>query len=462
MAEKIRINRVLSGLQAETGAAGRFRLCSLEERMEHYCTPGISITVVDRGRIAWSGGFGYRNSRTREKVGADTMFLAGSISKPVFSLAVIKLVEAGFLDLDRDVNEYLKRWKVPGIGGWRPKVTLRQLLSHTGGTTVQGFPGYDSSRPVPGIVDILNGAASCNTDPVVVNILPGTVMRYSGGGVTVAQLAVEDAVGAPFARIMDDVLFRPLGLKNSTYEQALPRERREQMACGYPYYGTPLKGGHHIYPEMAAAGLWSTGNDLAVLMMEVQKAIEGKSSFFSKKSIGSMLTPQKIADNIGFGFFLEGEGDATRFYHNGWDEGFVAKLISYKRGGNGAVLLLNSNAGFQMIDEVLYSIAREYGWKDYLPKMPKAVNVSVGILAGYCGIYRAESGIEFKVVADGKKLLLGFENQQALKILPESKETFFAPELNLKVKFESGRSGKVEGLSVIQGASSIKAEKQPD
>ena len=428
--------------------------------MRHYYTPGISITVVEGGKIAWSGGFGYRNTRTRKKAGADTMFLSGSVSKPVFSLAVVKLAESGRIDLDRDVNEYLKRWKIPSSGGWQPRVTLRQLLSHTAGTTVQGFAGYERSGPVPDAVKILKGLPPSNTGPVVVNILPGTVMRYSGGGVTIAQTAVEDAIGAPFARIMDEVLFKPLGLKNSTYDQTLPSKRGKQISYGYPYYRQEVKGGYHLYPEMAAAGLWSTGPDLAVLMIEVQKALGGEPSFFSKKSIASMLAPQRIAKNIGFGFFLEGEGAAERFYHNGWDEGFVSKFVSYKRGGNGAVLLLNSNAGFPMIDEVLRSIALEYGWTDYLPKKSKAVDLGPGAFRKYCGTYKSEAGLRFTIEAGGKGLKLQFEEQPTVKIVPESEKSFFSAALNLKVQFELGRSGRVKELCVVQGASTIKAEKQ--
>ncbi len=428
--------------------------------MRYYQTPGISITIVDDGRISWSGGFGYRNADTREKVEGDTIFLTGSISKPVFSLAVIKLVESGLIDLDRDVNGYLKRWKLPCRGGWQPKVTLRQLLSHTAGTTVQGFPGYKRSAPIPGIVEILKGGPPSNTDPVTVNIIPGTTMRYSGGGVTVAQLAIEDAVGVPFARLMEDVLFRPLSLKNSSYDQAFPSKRRNKIAHGHPYHGEELKGGYHIYPEMAAAGLWSTGRDLAVLMIEVQKALAGKSSFFGKKSIGTMLTPQKIAKNMGLGFFIEGEGSAQRFYHGGWDEGFVAKFVFYKRGGTGAVLLLNSNSGAPMISEVLRSIAIEYGWTDYIQSRPKAMRAFSKGLEKYCGAYRSETGLLFDVKSVGAYLQLRLEGQSPLKILPESERNFFSPDLNLKVKFEANRSGGISCLSVIQASNSIKAEKQ--
>ncbi|KAF0124019.1 MAG: penicillin-binding protein beta-lactamase class C [Elusimicrobia bacterium] len=222
MAEKIRINRVTSNLQSETGLDGCFRSCRLEERMRHYSNPGISITVVDGGKIAWSGGFGYKDARTREKVVNDTMFLSGSISKPVFSLAVVKLAETRLIDLDRDVNEYLKRWRVPSRGSWQPRVTLRQLLSHTAGTTVQGFPGYKRSGSIPGVVEILKGLPPSNTDPVMVNIIPGTLMRYSGGGIVVAQTVIEDAVGIPFARCyVPATRGRKTGSKSHLTEAAL-------------------------------------------------------------------------------------------------------------------------------------------------------------------------------------------------------------------------------------------------
>jgi hypothetical protein len=260
---------------------------------------------------------------------------------------------------------------------------------------------------------------------------------------------------------MDDVLFEPLGLKNSTYNQSLSYKHKKQIAHGHPFYNKHVAGGYHIYPEMAAAGLWSNGHDLAALMVEVQKAYNGENSFFSKKSIKEMLTPQKISKNIGFGFFLEGARPAGRFYHNGWDEGFVAKFISYMRGGNGAVILLNSNAGNPMIDEILRSVALEYGWTDYLSKPAAARGLACGRLVEYCGLYRADTGIEFTIRNAAGKLELGFEGQLPIEILPESCTEFFSDIINLKVRFEFDKRGKAERLSIIQGASTIKAEKQP-
>lgn len=455
----MRYKSVVSGLRAETHLAGRFRTCTLRERMGHYFTPGLSITVVDGGRIAWSKGFGYGNLGAREMVDEETMFLAGSISKPVFALGVLKLAEAGEIDLDRDVNDYLKRWKIPASRGWRPRITMRQLLSHTAGLTVQGFPGYRKSDRVPGTVQILKGVPPANTEPVLPNILPGTMMRYSGGGITVAQLAVEDAMKAPFPELMRELLFEPLGMRNSTYDQR-PRKTQRRIAHGYPWYNRVIPGGYHIYPEMAAAGLWSTGLDLARLMIEVQKGFAGEPSFFSTGLVREMLTPQKMAKNIGFGFFLEGDGDAARFYHGGWDEGFVAKFVSYKKGGKGAVVMLNSNSGNPMIEEILRSVAAEYGWPGYTCALPASANRSPGPLAGHCGDYVSETGLLFRVRARGGRLALEAEGQPPVEILPESSGTFFAEALNLKVRFETGRGKSPGALFVIQGGVEIKAARK--
>ena len=129
----------------------------------HCATPGVSISVIDDFRLAGARGFGTPAIGTAAEVSANTPFQAGSISKPVFALAVMRLVENGTLDLDGDVNGYLTSWQVPDNDGWTPRVTLRQLLSHTAGTTVHGFPGYPASGPWPTVVEVLRGVAPANT-----------------------------------------------------------------------------------------------------------------------------------------------------------------------------------------------------------------------------------------------------------------------------------------------------------
>jgi CubicO group peptidase (beta-lactamase class C family) len=362
-----RIGGVISGLLPQSSEGSYGRPAKLARRMASYHTPGVSIAVVNNGAIEWACGFGVREKGEPEPVTPETLFQAGSISKPIFALAVMRLVEEGKLDLDEDVNRRLTSWKVPPNGSWQPRITLRQLLSHSAGLTVHGFPGYGVDEPIPTVVEVLNGQPPANTDPVRVDILPGVQFRYSGGGTTVAQQLVVDTLGKPFPQIARELVLDPLGMAHSTYEQPLPPDRAALAATAHPEKARPLPGRWHVYPEMAAAGLWTTPSDLARAGIELQRALHGDPPrLLRRETIAAMLTPQ-IGEDMGIGFFLEGRGDNTRFGHLGSDEGFVAQAAFYKDRGLGAVVMLNSNEGQPLLGEILRAIAREYGWPGYFP-----------------------------------------------------------------------------------------------
>lgn len=455
-----RIQRIINNIQVETHLAGHFKTMKLEERMKQLNSPGVSITVVNDSKIEWSMGFGVKNLSTKEKVDADTMFLAGSVSKPVFALAVMKLVEKGLIDLDRDVNDCLKSWKIPKNGNWQPKVSMRQLLGHTAGLTVHGFAGYSQSKSIPSTKQILNGEAPANSSPVVVNILPGTMMRYSGGGTTVAQLVVEEFLGSPLSEIIDDILFKPLNINNSTYRQNLTEKQKKQIAFGYPFFNQQVESGYHIYPEMAAAGLWTNGNDLAKIMIEIQNAINSKPSFFAKETIEQMLSPQQVAKNMGIGFFLEGADDAERFYHGGWDEGFVTKFVSYKKGGNGAIVFINSNEGVNLLDEIIRAIAIEYNWNSFIPKADISIDFDHVLTDEYCGFYDTETGLIFNIVKSDNGLKLEVSGQMPINLSPKSKEVFSIDILNTKIKFDFDMNNKVQNIIVTQDENAVVAKKR--
>lgn len=166
------------------------------DRMEHYKVPGVSIAIVENGKIKWAKGYGIANTETGSKVNINTVFQAGSISKPVAALAALKLVENGNLDLDTNVNLYLTDWKIPENKFTKvEKVTLRRLLTHTAGMTVHGFPGYQQTDTFPSITQVLEGLG--NTTKIFVDTIPGNLWRYSGGGYTVMEKVVEDVSGMP-------------------------------------------------------------------------------------------------------------------------------------------------------------------------------------------------------------------------------------------------------------------------
>ncbi len=382
------IARVTAGLRPGAVAKGRpptsFRLA---ERMEHYHVPGVSIAVVDSGRIAWARGFGVKEVGTVDSVTATTLFQAASISKPVAATAMLRLVEEGRLDLDTPVNRYLTSWKVPeNAFTAREPVTLRRIVSHSAGLTVHGFPGYAAGEPLPTVPQILDGAPPANTAPVRVDTLPGAISRYSGGGVTVEQLLMTDVTGEPFPELMKRLVLDPAGMARSTYEQPLPEQRRGEEAAGYRSDGTPIEGRWHTYPEMAAAGLWTTPTDLLKWAMAITAARDGApDGLLSQEMAREMLTPQK--GDFGLGPGLGGTGSGFHFGHGGANEGFRCQLIYFPETGQGAAVMTNGDGGGGLAQEILLAVASEYGWSDYGPREIDALAMDSTALDSFVGEY---------------------------------------------------------------------------
>lgn len=431
-----RIQRIVNNLQAETAIEGVYERKTLAEQLKNYHTPGLSIAVINDGKIEWARGFGIGNEATNDSVTINTLFEAGSVSKPIFALAVMRLKEKGVIDLDKDVNDYLKSWKVPANNDWQPKLSLRQLLSHTAGLTVHGFPGYLKTEAIPTLPQILNGQPPANTPAVKVNMLPGTAFRYSGGGITVAQLTIMDILGKPFPEIMSQELFKPLKLKYSTYHQPIPDSLDQITSSAFPTKGQAIKGRFHVYPEMAAAGLWSNPTELATILLEVQRSLKGQSAVFKKETIEEMLTPQKVATHIGIGFFLESKGDSARFGHGGWDEGFVTEAKAYKKVGKGAIIMVNSNEGYALLDELMKAIAIEYQWADFLPIPKKELSTTTDDLKKYAGNYTDADKNSFKIEASKNSLYLVCQNQPPIKISKAKEGTFYNPLFNFSITLE--------------------------
>ncbi len=307
--------------------------------MEALRVPGVSIAVIHNGEIAWARGFGVTRLGG-DPVTPDTLFQAGSISKPVAAAGVLALVQSGKLGLDTDVNEYLTSWKVTANSFTEgAKITLRQLLTHTAGMTVHGFPGYASDADVPTLVQVLNGQVPANTPPIVVDIAPGKIWRYSGGGYVVAQQLLDDVTGMPFTRFMQETVLSPVGMTRSTYEQPLPEDRIAVAATPYRDTGRPVRGGAHTYPEMSAAGLWTTASDLARFAIAVQSSFAGRSNGF----LSAAITRQMVTPGLG-GWGLGFHADRRWFAHGGADDGFQANLFAYND-GDGVVVMTNSDNG---------------------------------------------------------------------------------------------------------------------
>ena len=363
-AQELRIQRVEEDFPKVALGANEPPLeLSLRKAMEIYKVPGVSVAVIDNYKIAWAKAYGVTEAGGTTRVTTHTLFQAGSISKPVAATGALAMVERGKLSLDEDVNRKLVSWKVPENEFTKDqKVTLRRLMSHSGGLTVHGFPGYAAGEPIPTVVQVLNGEKPANTDPVRVFFVPGTKSVYSGGGITIEQLLMQDVSGKPFPALMQELVLGPIGMTDSTYEQPLPPDRVASAASGTYQNGKVVPGKRHVYPEMAAAGLWTTPTDLAKFAIEIGLSRQGKANrVLSQATVQQMLTPQ--IDTVGLGFFMDDAKNPTWFGHGGADEGFQAQLVMFLEGGQGAAVMADSDNGIQVANLLIGSIAKEYAWK---------------------------------------------------------------------------------------------------
>lgn len=347
------------------------------EMKAHHIT-GVSLAIIDSREIGTAKGYGFTDKSGTTPVTPSTLFQAGSVSKPVAALGALRLVEDGRLSLDEDVNRFLKDWKLPENEFTKDeKVTLRRILSHSAGLTVHGFPGYAVGAPLPTLVQILDGAKPANTAAIRVDVIPGSTSRYSGGGYTLMQQMMIDASGKPFPEFMQEAVLAPLRMVASSYEQPLPKDRATATATGYYANGKQVKGKWHIYPEMAAAGLWTTASDLARFAIGIQRALAGKSNaVISQSMTRQMLAVQK--GNSGLGLGLDGSGSTLRFSHGGRDEGFDTFLMAYAESGQGVVIMINANDDSGAVNRMVGAVSREYHWPDPPAAAVREVPVPLG------------------------------------------------------------------------------------
>jgi CubicO group peptidase (beta-lactamase class C family) len=355
-----RIMAVENGLVPAKGGPGRVRIL---DRMRQLNVPGASVAVIRDFKVEWAKGYGVADRQTGAPVTPETLFQAASMSKPVAALGALKLVERGQLDLDRDVNTYLKSWKVPQNQFTRQHaVDLRSLLSHTAGTTVHGFGGYPAGARLPTLRQILDGVKPANSPPIRVDKVPGSDLRYSGGGIEIEQRLMMDVTNKPFPELMRNLVLNPLEMSQSTYQQPLPKELRGRAASGHDDAGRVIPGKWHVYPEMAAAGLWTNPADMSRYVIEVMLASEGRSQkVLGRDLINQMLTPQN-GGSCGLGPFIEMRRGEKRFTHNGANAGFRCAFVGLLKRGDGAVVMTNSDNGDPLVGEILKSVAAAYGW----------------------------------------------------------------------------------------------------
>jgi CubicO group peptidase (beta-lactamase class C family) len=424
---------------------------TITERMKHYGTPAVSIALINDGKIEWAKAYGYLGVDIKKKADTLTLFQAASISKAVSALAALQLVEQRKIDLDEDVNTYLRTWKLENTSFTEKKsVTLRGLLTHTAGLTVHGFNGYAQGEALPTLVQILNGEEPANSPTVMSDLIPGTQWRYSGGGYVLMQQLLEDVTGRDFPTLMQRSVLSAIGMKRSTFQQILPPLWKKQASIGHQSGGEKVPGNWHIYPESAPAGLWTTPSDLARFVIEIQKSLQNESNrVLSKQMTENMLT--KHLGDWGLGPALYGDADSFAFGHDGANEGFRCFSLGFAYSGKGAVIMTNSNDGTYLIGEIVGSIAIAYNWSMHKPVTKTVVKLIPSKLATFAGTYLMNQlNLNLLVtVQDDHLLVKQLWNGSEFFLYPESDLDFFIKENGVLIKFESSTDGIITGLLTL-------------
>lgn len=438
-----------------------FKGWNLIERMKDYKVPGLSIAVIKDYKIDWAKSYGLADTIHKIPVTTETMFSAGSISKFLMAVTALKMVENGEIELEQPINNYLSSWKIEENDYTKKTpITLRMLLSHSAGTSQTSYFGFTPTQPLPTIKEILSGAKISETRPVVVNSEPNKEFRYSGGGSMIAQLALMDVSGKSFSNLTQEILFDKLGMKNSTFEQPVPSKYTKQ--CSWAYSAASwFKGLPYVYPQQAAAGLYTTPTDLARFFIDVQKSYIGKGQVLNQATTIKMLTPQQnISDGgykeqIGIGPFLIQRTDnkdpkGVYFEFTGVNAGFLAYGMASVEGGNGVIIMLNSGDDQNGIGkEIRRAVAKVYNWPNFLPTEIKPINMPDMELDKFVGRYRMSTN-EVLYLRKEKNYLVETINESGnIYCFPVSNDTIVFTDFNIKGFFKRDENGAVTGLQNI-------------
>lgn len=422
---------------------------SLADRMRRWKVPGISVAIIDNCRIVDRRGFGITR-KGGAKVQSDTLFQAASVTKPVAAFAALRLVDQGLLSLDSDVNVELRSWKVPASPFLEGHpITLRGILSHSAGLIPGGYGGYAHGEPVPTLIQTLDGVEPARPKPVQVAYVPGSDWRYSGGGYLVAQLLMTEKAGHSFDRIVHNQVLQPNRMIRSGFAEPA-RSENANVAAGHIADGTMVPGGWHVYPELAAASLWSTAPDLANFGLAVMKAVREEPNAMLSPALARQMA-NAHAGPRSLGFEVGGEGKARHLGHDGTNEGYNLSLILYPETCQGAAIMANSDNAKPIIAELLRSIADTYHWADTMSSIVMKRNPRSPIPAvrfqGTYSFIDIPGVAPFKIISAGDGSFTFDRGDGHREPLYTSSEGLLGPDSGIIIKAISPVDGSVETIT---------------
>jgi CubicO group peptidase (beta-lactamase class C family) len=450
-----RIDRILASVTDPVLVHGEpLRQTSVSVRMAEYRVPAVSVAVVEGGRLAWARALGVADASTGKAATPATMFQAASISKAIAATLTLRLVQQGALELDADVNRYLTSWRVPDTPYTREeKVTLRRLMAHRAGATVHGFLSIPEGERPPSIVEMLQGAGLPGYEESVhIDTVPGTVTRYSGGGVLIEQLVAMDVMHDSYVDLARRLVFEPFGMTDSSFEQPLPPARRAAAASAHDSAGHVYPGNFLVLPAQAAGGLWTTPSDLVRWASLIAQTASGDSSRLLVPALATTMT-QRLAldDPVALGTFVWGEGKGRYFWHGGHNEGYLSELIYFPETGQGAAVMTNGDAGANLLRSILHAIATEYAWVDYGPASVDRAQTDRTLLDRLVGTYRATkpTSIDLRIDRQGSDLFIQSSKFgiRSRGVLTAAGEITTLSQV-LTMSFAPGEAGEVNSLQI--------------
>jgi CubicO group peptidase (beta-lactamase class C family) len=405
---------------------------SLAELMRTCKVPGVSIAVGELDRDPWLAGFGSTGaSGGSSPITPQTIFQACSISKHVAAFGTMRLVDQGILNLDADISGYLTSWQLPAADGdWQPRVTLRQLLSHTAGLSYNWYPGFGPDDAVPTMAQTLRGEPPANTPPVRASLLPGSQFRYSGSHYAVLQQLLTDVTKAPFDELMRTLVFEPAGMTDSSYRQDFPGQRPGLVAFAHYPPGDLVAGGWQTMPEMAGAGLWTTPGDLVRLALEIARAAGNadQTALLSQDSARKMLTPQ-VPGGMGLGTEVEIVDGQRWFGHGGSNVGYRCFTMAWPELGTAVAVMANSDNATELIMSVRAAAQR------YFPAAAPAPDDSL-TADQITGRYLLRDDFPIDVEASPATLSVTAPGQRPVQLAPLPGGRYRFPGLDSQVWFE--------------------------
>lgn len=416
----------------------------LTERMRILDIPGVSVAVIHNGQLDWAAGYGVRDEASGLPVTIETVFQAASISKSVSALATLRLAQEGQIDLDAPIQDLLVSFKLPeaNLSG---EVTPRRILNHTGGLNVHGFAGYQVGELIPTASDLLAGKGNSE---LLQRIEPaGSRYRYSGGGSTMLQVALSDLTGQDFNTIVRERVLNPLGMTRSTYEQPLPEELWPNHSAAHDHAGRRITGGFHVYPEQFPAGLWTTPSDLAKFVLELQQLSDDQNGQILTSKWGKeMLTP--VFGRAALGLFITEFNGERWFRHSGSNQGFKCDFRASFNGGNGVIVMTNSEMGFEICQDIIRAVANVYEWPDMIHDPLKEIAVSPDHLKQYAGDYAFSPDEVAFITMEGDRLMVQQLPYPQMPLAPLGDHRFQIIGTEFHIDFSVHKSGNPESMSM--------------